>query len=176
MFKIYPFSKSASKNVPFLCEREMYPSHFSPFQIHRFQNFPVSFLIDVIAFENSTKYRKYRFWKFFLKKQKVYYHRPLLMFDFFLLSQRFLLVNFEQQSLFKSTGCWFGIVCKRPVLGVYQGSILGLSLLLGHYLNWTYLPLRFVLFCHDFPLAHFSRAKTFFRTHLTILVVKWKVF
>ena len=26
-----PFSKIAGKNVPFLCEREAYPSHFSPF-------------------------------------------------------------------------------------------------------------------------------------------------
>ena len=30
-FQNLPFSKSAGKNVPFSCEREAYPSHFSPF-------------------------------------------------------------------------------------------------------------------------------------------------
>ena len=30
-FQNLPFSKSASKNVPFSCEREAYPSNFSPF-------------------------------------------------------------------------------------------------------------------------------------------------
>ena len=30
-FQNLPFSKSAGKNVPVLCEREAYPSHFSPF-------------------------------------------------------------------------------------------------------------------------------------------------
>jgi len=29
--KNLPFSKSAGKNVPFSCEREAYPSHFSSF-------------------------------------------------------------------------------------------------------------------------------------------------
>ena len=30
-FQNLPFSKSAGKNVPFSCEREAYPSNFSPF-------------------------------------------------------------------------------------------------------------------------------------------------
>ena len=30
-FQNLPFSKFAGKNVPFSCEREAYPSHFSPF-------------------------------------------------------------------------------------------------------------------------------------------------
>ena len=30
-FQNLPFSKCASKNVPFTCEWEAYPSHFSPF-------------------------------------------------------------------------------------------------------------------------------------------------
>ena len=30
-FQNLPFSKCAGKNVPFSCEREAYPSHFSPF-------------------------------------------------------------------------------------------------------------------------------------------------
>ena len=36
-FQNLPFSKSASKNVPFSCEREAYPSHFD-----RLKNFPAS--------------------------------------------------------------------------------------------------------------------------------------
>ena len=31
VFKIYRFQNLPAKNVPFLCEREAYPLHFSPF-------------------------------------------------------------------------------------------------------------------------------------------------
>ena len=31
VFKIYRFQNLPAKNVPFLCEREAYPSNFSPF-------------------------------------------------------------------------------------------------------------------------------------------------
>ena len=31
VFKIYRFQNLPAKNVPFSCEREAYPSHFSPF-------------------------------------------------------------------------------------------------------------------------------------------------
>ena len=30
-FQNLPFSKSAGRNVPFACEREAYPSQFTPF-------------------------------------------------------------------------------------------------------------------------------------------------
>ena len=31
VFKVYRFQNLPAKNVPFSCEQEAYPSHFSPF-------------------------------------------------------------------------------------------------------------------------------------------------